>query len=577
MKKIISLLLIFVLMQSSVYAFNFPEPDWGALLKEKTDIVKTDRVSLFAQNKEAGAPYFGAKNEPKKGVYFGMVTEYSDILKEKPSAYLTYIDFDSEQTDIYYPANEIIKSSDCIVTIGWNVNNLDSVRSKEGYIRSTLNNLKSYNKPMIIRFANEMNVNSLGDEPSKYIDAFRFVANIVHEYDSFAVCWSPNDLGALDRPFSYYYPGDEYVDWVGVSCYMKKYFMGNPQTAEKDSIYFMTGDYAWATNAVVPIIKFMAENGINKPVMLSECGVSQSTFTGENISSWANARLKNLYWNLIMEYPQIKLINYFNVYRPNEKEYYNLTSGEAIGVVNEAFDSGAYIKGEKKAEFSFVPAQNAGTKSGKIALYASAYTKNFDNPTVKYFADGFEVFSSNSAPHVYALDPLAFENGVHPLKVCVYTDEGEKASKNYSFFVKDGNVTIREENADFSDLDVKTEKRIEISVNGKKIEFDVPPCVISDRTLVPIRKFVNAIGVSDENIKFSQEDSSVEILRDNQKIYLKINDVNAKVDGSITVLDVPATIIDGRTLVPLRFVSETFGYNVEYTDSAELLSINMVR
>ena len=576
MKKIISLLLIFVLMQSSVYAFNFPEPDWGALLKEKTDMVKNDRVALFTEGKTDRLSYFGAKLEPKDGVYFGIVAEYADILKEKPSAYLTYIDFDSEQTDIYYPANEIIKKSNCIVTVGWNIYNLDNIRTKESYIRTTLDNLKSYQKPMIIRFANEMNVNSLGDEPSKYIDAFRFVANIVHEYDNFATCWSPNDLGALDRPFSYFYPGDEYVDWVGVSSYMKKYFMGNPNTAEKDAIYFMTGDYAWATNAVAPVIKFMEERNINKPVMLSECGVSQSTSAGENLASWSLPRLKNLYWNLIMEYPQVKLINYFNVYRQNEKEFYNITSNEASSVLNGALSGGAYKKEAKSADFAFVSAEKSGTKSGKVTLYASAYTKNFAEPTVKYFADGFEVFSSNSAPHKYALDPAAFENGVHPLKVVVYTDEGEKASKNYSFFVKDGSITIREGGADFSDLEIKKEKSIEIALNGKNIEFDVRPSVISDRTLVPIRKFVNAIGVSDENIKFNSSDSSVEILRGNQKIYLKINDTNAKVDSENVVLDVPATIVDGRTLVPLRFVSETFGFNIEYTDSAELLWINMV-
>ena len=576
-KKIMAILLLIVMLTMQVFAFDFPEPDWGALLSHKTDIVKTPRLGLYSEGAVGSVPYFGARLEPKNGVYFGMVTEYSEVLSKKPSSYLTYFDFNSFQEDIYYPANDIIKGSNAVVTIGWTLSDIKNIASKESYIRKTINTLASYNKPMFIRFANEMNVSPIGDEPQEYIDAFRFVANIVHEYSNFAMVWSPNDLGALDRPFSYYYPGDEYVDWVGVSSYMKKYFGGNPNTAEKDSIYFMTGDYAWATNAIVPIIEFMNEYGINKPVMLSECGVAGSNYLGEDTTAWAIPRLRNIYYNLIMEYPQIKLINYFNVYRAYEKEYYNLSSQETINVLRQAQESGAYIDETGKARFSYIKAENMGTVKGKMPLYVSAYSPNFDNPTVKYYADGFEVHSSNKAPHRYELDSAAFENGEHPLKISLLTDDGEVISKSYSFYVNDGELTLREAGADFSDIsNKKVEKRIEISVNGKKIEFDVQPSVISDRTLVPIRKFLNAIGVLDGDILFNEADSSVDITKGGQKIYLKINDNLAKVDGVDTPLDVPATLLNGRTMVPLRFVSETFGFTVNYQDSKELLSINMV-
>ena len=76
-------------------------------------------------------------------------------------------------------------------------------------VRKVLNNLNAYNKPMLIRFANEMNVSSLGDDPEIYKQVFRVVADMIHEYPNFAVVWSPNDIGGLDRPFEYFYPEEE--------------------------------------------------------------------------------------------------------------------------------------------------------------------------------------------------------------------------------------------------------------------------------------------------------------------------------------------------------------------------------
>ena len=90
----------------------------------------------------------------------------------------------------------MIRDGNSVVMVGWSIYNLDSV--DYNHIRSVLNTLSTYNKPMFIRFANEMNVSALGDDPTKYVNVFRNVANIVHEYPNFAMVWSPNDLGALD-------------------------------------------------------------------------------------------------------------------------------------------------------------------------------------------------------------------------------------------------------------------------------------------------------------------------------------------------------------------------------------------
>ena len=42
-----------------------------------------------------------------------------------------------------------------------------------------------------------------------------------------------------------YYPGDEYVDWIGVSSFLKRDFMGDPNSERSSGLYFYVGDFAW--------------------------------------------------------------------------------------------------------------------------------------------------------------------------------------------------------------------------------------------------------------------------------------------------------------------------------------------
>ena len=209
-KKIIAatlLLSITLLCAAPAFAFSFPEPDWGALLREKENMVNETDFELYAEASPDHAPYYGARLEPRSGAYLGMIAETSDEFRPL-SSYLTYID-NMNQPDLYYPANQMIKDDDVATMVGWTIHSLDMVDIN--HVRNVLNTLSSYNKPMFIRFANEMNTSGIGDDPTKYVDTFRAVANVVHEYPNFAMVWSPIDLGSLDRPFKYYYPGDEYA------------------------------------------------------------------------------------------------------------------------------------------------------------------------------------------------------------------------------------------------------------------------------------------------------------------------------------------------------------------------------
>lgn len=567
MKRIISILTVLLTMCTcaiSASAYNWPEvTDWSALLREKHSMIFEDDFELYVEGKNEYAPYYGARLEPRSGVYFGVIPE-SYAGYSGASSYLTYFDMGSRQTRTYI-ANEI-NDNNVVVTVGWTVGNLDDV--DYDVVRQGLDNLASFNKPMFIRFANEMNVSSIGDDPDRYIEIFRNVANMVHEYDNFAVVWSPNDLGSLTRPMQYYYPGDEYVDWIGVSSYMKKYFQGNPATTETDAAYFMTGDYAWHTNALKPVIKFMQDYGIQKPVMISEGGVSVWNDDDGPIMGWAIPRLRNMYWDVLMKYPQVKLINYFTIARHEAQVYYDDGDTTLAQIQNDAFNSGAYIKEYgQQPQFVYTRAEWSdeltADANGNVNLYTLAHLPSRAENTVTYYVDGNWYSNSAESPYICRLNISGMADGEHQLRILLNESDKEK----HMSFYKSGNQIVFGEGRTINNV----QKDIDIYVYGVKVDFDVQPCIINDRTMVPIRMFLNAIKFTDDQIIY--DNGKITIDNKMRTIILNIGSDVAYIDGNPVQLDSPAVILEDRTLIPMRFVAENFGMSVDYNDYGSSMDI----
>lgn len=54
---------------------------------------------------------------------------------------------------------------------------------------------------------------------------------------------------------------------------------------------------------------------------------------------------------------------------------------------------------------------------------------------------------------------------------------------------------------------------------------------------------------------------------DNTEVSFSINDINAEVNGTAATMDVPARLINDKTMVPLRFLSEKMGYTVTWNEA----------
>ena len=101
---------------------------------------------------------------------------------------------------------------------------------------------------------------------------------------------------------------------------------------------------------------------------------------------------------------------------------------------------------------------------------------------------------------------------------------------------------------------MSAQKPIEIYINQSKVNSDVPPLIIEGRTLVPLRVISENLGAS---VHWDTADRTVKVTTSSRTIILKIDDTKALIDGETMTLDVPAKIINGRTLVPIRFIAES--------------------
>ena len=430
----------------ALQCFRFPVDDWGKLFQEMEALVTETEVSLYTEGEMNEAPFFGGKLEPYSGIYAGINADGNGwpdgsgrIFPHPFAVYSNYMEFDERQERFYKPGSLILPDADALSLVPWNLSDVTQVFENEDYIRRTLDHMASYQKPIIVRFGGEMNIGTLGDSPSAYVKAFRKIADMVHEYPNFATMWSPNDLGSLDRPMSYYYPGDDYVDWIGVSSFMKRDFLDNPNTTRTDAVFFMTGDFAWHTNTLKPVLKFMEEHNIEKPIAISEGAViSALSYSQDDLTDWAEPRLRAMYWNVAMRYPQVKMITYWNNTFEEEAVHYDLTNHpNYISIVEDALQNGPFLLSySQKARFNFVKPEGRSFEASAVPLYTYAYLPEEMAANVQYQINGTELSTQTEIPYHLTADLSGLEDGTHTLNIVV---NGTRTVQTRSYpFVKQG-------------------------------------------------------------------------------------------------------------------------------------------
>lgn len=116
------------------------------------------------------------------------------------------------------------------------------------------------------------------------------------------------------------------------------------------------------------------------------------------------------------------------------------------------------------------------------------------------------------------------------------------------------------------------ETPITLTVDGVVVECDVPPQIVEDRTLVPLRAAFEALGA--KIILWDESTSTVHAQAPNgDVISLQIGSKKLFKANEVTEMDVPAIIIGDRTMVPIRAIAECIGCNVEWVAETRTVEI----
>ena len=113
-----------------------------------------------------------------------------------------------------------------------------------------------------------------------------------------------------------------------------------------------------------------------------------------------------------------------------------------------------------------------------------------------------------------------------------------------------------------------------MEVNGAETEIDkgrgTEPIIRNGRTLVPIRAITEAFGGSvfwdetSQSVLLNMEDDTIKLVIDSKTAYLNSNS---------ETLDVAPTVINGRTMLPIRFVAEGFNLGVAWDGEAQRIYV----
>lgn len=112
---------------------------------------------------------------------------------------------------------------------------------------------------------------------------------------------------------------------------------------------------------------------------------------------------------------------------------------------------------------------------------------------------------------------------------------------------------------------------IKVTLNGDPVEFkDAVPIMVASRILVPMRGVFERLGAT---LQWNASTNRVTAQANGKAIELRVGKDVAIIDGKTVRIDQPPVLYHGRTLVPLRFLSESLGAKVDWLTADRTVAI----
>ncbi len=308
-----------------------------------------------------------------------LLAEYAERLGERPAVAVSFSRFPLESQDEAHvtAAKDQVRANGGMLLLTLEPHGgLDDVTDEAVAALAAL--LDGYNRdgvPVIVRFAHEMNGSwyPWGQQPEAFREAFRRVAGAVHrEAPGSAMMWAPNYGGGYpftggahaappgseaygildtsadgtvdegDDPYAPYYPGDEAVDWVGMSLYHwgDSHPWGDNVVPEEDKfVDQLTGTYVGAAGDESAVPDFYADYAEErgKPLGIPET----AAFFRPGGPGADELAVKRAWWSQLVDpsvhrdFPRLQMVNWFE-WRKHEPEVDAVVDWRATGTPDVA-------------------------------------------------------------------------------------------------------------------------------------------------------------------------------------------------------------------------------------------------
>jgi hypothetical protein len=305
------------------------------------------------------------------------------------------------------------------IQIAWEPKNIYAVHDDE-YLNEWAEAAGQSHAAIFLRFGGEMNGEwtSWGRNPAAYRRAFRTVAKVMaRRAPNVAMVWAPNSIPTTN--LDQYYPGDDVVDWVGISLYIVRYYddeLSRP---------------AWQDSIESSIDPFYKKYASRKPICLAECGITRrSRVEGTDADAFAADRIEDLMEAIKIRYPRLKMACFFDrnnletAERGRRLNDYSLPEGSLVLTALRHELQDPYFLGHVKRH-SCSPVSYAavtrlpGDYRGDVAVSMSTYSTE----------PWMEISRGASTVKVARPFHFAVPDGDGPLHITVFDDKGHIAKK----------------------------------------------------------------------------------------------------------------------------------------------------
>lgn len=378
--------------------------------------------------------YFGVQYEPANGIYLGAyaegdpgvhdyyskfyMDEFPGLVGRDMATYLLYIP-SSYSISHYQSHIDIAKQKNKIIQISLEPESLFSIQPNDPTYVRLAQEMEADGGKFILRFAGEMNEESCPwytTDYNLYIEKFRIVADIFHKYaPSVPIVWSPNFYP--ENNMHLYYPGDEYVDYVGISSY--KHYQPSA-----DPLGLGVDRSRWSDQ----LDTICSLYGHKKPIIISEGGASyRDHVTGADITGFASSQLYDFYTYLPIKYPQVKAVYIFDCndtnFRLRLSDNYEYLSAFKNGIKSDLYLETPDENADVAQYYELGTNVEVEAKVTEVCSFIKTPENNISY--VVYNIYGTDVATAYDIPYSVNIDFSPYKGTTIPLKVMAFSANNE--------------------------------------------------------------------------------------------------------------------------------------------------------